>query len=65
MLWHALLALLYLVVGSLILLNPLGGAVALTLMVAVFLVASSIARRLLTFAVRPRDGWAGSVSAEF
>ncbi|HEY4369470.1 MAG TPA: HdeD family acid-resistance protein [Steroidobacteraceae bacterium] len=59
--WHAALALLYLVIGSLLLLNPLAGAAALTLMVAVLLFVTGALQIVLASRVRPRDGWGGFV----
>jgi uncharacterized membrane protein HdeD (DUF308 family) len=53
-----LIGLLYLAGGAVLWLNPLGGAVTLTVILAVVLVVDGVFRSILAFQVRPRTGWA-------
>jgi uncharacterized membrane protein HdeD (DUF308 family) len=53
-----LLGLLYLATGIVLWLNPLGGAVTLTVIFAVVLILDGVFRSILAFQVRPRTGWA-------
>jgi uncharacterized membrane protein HdeD (DUF308 family) len=55
--WHSLLALAYIVIGVMILMNPLPGAAAVTLMLAGFLIATGVLRVALAWRVRPSDHW--------
>jgi uncharacterized membrane protein HdeD (DUF308 family) len=50
-------AILYLVVGVLLLVNPVGGALALTIVLAVFLVVEGIFKILMALRVRDHRGW--------
>jgi uncharacterized membrane protein HdeD (DUF308 family) len=52
-----LIGLLYLATGIVLWINPWGGAVALTLVLAVVLVVDGICRSILAFQIRPRSGW--------
>jgi uncharacterized membrane protein HdeD (DUF308 family) len=52
-----LIGLLYLAGGAVLWLNPLGGAVTLTVILAVVLVVDGVFRSILAFQVRPRTGW--------
>ena len=52
-----LIGLLYLAAGVVLWLNPLGGAVTLTVILAVVLVLDGVFRSILAFQVRPRTGW--------
>jgi len=54
---HLLGGLLYGAAGILILLNPLSGALSLTLVLAALLLIEGILRSALAFNVRPHDGW--------
>jgi uncharacterized membrane protein HdeD (DUF308 family) len=50
-------AILYVVVGVLLLTNPVGGALALTIVLAVFLIVEGIFKILMAFRVRDHGGW--------
>ena len=54
---HVLTGLAYSAAGILILMNPLSGALGLTLILAATLLAVGGIRTVLAFRVRPRDGW--------
>ena len=56
-LFDLLIGLLYLAAGVMLWLNPLGGAVTLTVILAVVLVVDGVFRSILAFQVRPRTGW--------
>jgi uncharacterized membrane protein HdeD (DUF308 family) len=56
-LFELLSAILYLVVGVLLLTNPIGGALALTIVLAVFLIVEGIFKILMAFRVRDHRGW--------
>jgi uncharacterized membrane protein HdeD (DUF308 family) len=49
--------LLYLAVGILLLVNPLEGALALTIVLAVFLIVEGIFKIITALRVRDHDGW--------
>lgn len=55
--WHMLIALLYIGVGVYMVLEPLHGAVALTLVLGATLIAVGIARAIMAFQVKPAPGW--------
>lgn len=55
--WHVLIALLYLVGGIILVGDPVGGSVALTLVVAAMLVGSGIFRAVMAFQARGAAGW--------
>jgi uncharacterized membrane protein HdeD (DUF308 family) len=50
-------AVLYLAVGILLLVNPLEGALALTIVLAVFLIVEGIFKIITALRVRDHDGW--------
>jgi uncharacterized membrane protein HdeD (DUF308 family) len=50
-------AILYLAVGILLLVNPVAGALALTVVLAVFLIVEGILKVILAFQVRDHRGW--------
>jgi uncharacterized membrane protein HdeD (DUF308 family) len=50
-------AILYVVVGVLLLTNPVGGALALTIVLAVFLVVEGIFKIIMAMRVRDHRGW--------
>lgn len=56
-LWHVLIALLYLVGGIILVGDPVGGSVALTLVVAAMLVASGVFRAIMAFHAKGLAGW--------
>jgi uncharacterized membrane protein HdeD (DUF308 family) len=56
-LFELLSAILYVVVGVLLLVNPLLGAAALTLLLAVFLVVEGIFKIVMALRVRDHRGW--------
>jgi uncharacterized membrane protein HdeD (DUF308 family) len=55
--WHVLIALLYIVGGIILVGDPVGGSVALTLVVAVMLIASGVSRAIMAFQARGMPGW--------
>lgn len=54
---EVLLGLLYIVAGIFILLHPAGGLVALTLIIASFLLVYGVVALVLAFQMRPHPGW--------
>jgi uncharacterized membrane protein HdeD (DUF308 family) len=50
-------AILYVVVGVLLLTNPVGGALALTIVLAVFLIVEGIFKIMMAMRVRDHRGW--------
>jgi uncharacterized membrane protein HdeD (DUF308 family) len=56
-LFELLSAILYVVVGAMLLFNPLLGAAALTLLLAVFLVVEGIFKIIMALRVRDHRGW--------
>jgi uncharacterized membrane protein HdeD (DUF308 family) len=60
---HSLSALLYIGAGVLVLLFPLRGALTLTIVVAVLLIADGVVRSMLALRVRPLDGWGWFLAA--
>ena len=56
-LWHILIALAYLAAGAVTIHNPFGASVALTLVLAVALVAAGLFRIFIAFQLRPAPGW--------
>jgi uncharacterized membrane protein HdeD (DUF308 family) len=59
--WHVLLevilGLIYIVAGVYLLMHPVGGLLALTLLLASFLLIYGIFALVLAFQIRPRHGW--------
>ncbi len=55
--WHVLIALLYVVGGIILVGDPVGGSVALTLVVAALLVASGIFRAVIALQAKGAPGW--------
>jgi uncharacterized membrane protein HdeD (DUF308 family) len=57
MILEILLGLLYIVAGVFILMHPAGGLLALTLIIASFLLVYGVFALVLAFQLRPRSGW--------
>lgn len=55
--WEVILALLYIVGGIYLLMHPLGGLLALTLLISSFLVVYGIFAIILSFRMKPVAGW--------
>lgn len=55
--WSLLLAVLMLAVGLSLVFNPLGGMVALTVLVAVLFITTGVVKILFAFSLRPISGW--------
>jgi uncharacterized membrane protein HdeD (DUF308 family) len=55
--WEALLGLIYILAGIYILMHPLGGLLAFTLLIACFLIVYAIFALILAFRMRPGAGW--------
>jgi uncharacterized membrane protein HdeD (DUF308 family) len=56
-LWHVLIALLYIAAGVDIMLNPARASLVLTLVLAGILVAVGLLRSIMAFQMRPASGW--------
>jgi uncharacterized membrane protein HdeD (DUF308 family) len=56
-LWHVLIALLYIAAGVDIMLNPARASLVLTLVLAGILVAVGLLRSIMAFQLRPASGW--------
>jgi uncharacterized membrane protein HdeD (DUF308 family) len=56
-LWHLLLALVYLFAGGIIVYDPVGGAIALTMFIAAALIAAGVLRIILAFQLKGEQGW--------
>ena len=56
-LWHVLIALLYIAAGVDIMLNPARASLVLTLVLAGILVAVGVLRSVMAFQLRPASGW--------
>lgn len=61
--WQILLGAMEIVGGILIYLNPLKGALAITLMIATMFLVEAVMHVALAFRVRPRKGWAWLLGA--
>lgn len=55
--WQLLIGILYLLIGVMLLAEPLRSLFALTLLLAVFFVVSGIFRIIIAFRLRPRQNW--------
>jgi uncharacterized membrane protein HdeD (DUF308 family) len=55
--WEVLLGLIYIVAGFYVLLHPLGGLLAITLLLACFLLVYGVFAFILAFQMRPAPGW--------
>jgi uncharacterized membrane protein HdeD (DUF308 family) len=56
-LWQVLLGVLYIGVGIYLLAHPVAGLVTLTLALAIYLFAEGFLELILSFQIRPRQGW--------
>ena len=56
-LWSLGIGVLSLLVGIVLVADPLAGAIPLTLLVAVLFLATGVAKTMFAFALRPLDGW--------
>ncbi len=56
-LWHVLIALLYIAAGVDIMLNPARASLILTLVLAGILIAVGVLRGIMAFQLRPASGW--------
>jgi uncharacterized membrane protein HdeD (DUF308 family) len=57
LLWQVLLGVLYIGIGVYLLARPVAGLVTLTLALAIYLFAEGLFELILSFQVRPRQGW--------
>jgi uncharacterized membrane protein HdeD (DUF308 family) len=55
--WQVLLGALYIGIGVYLLMRPVAGLVTLTLALAIYLFADGVLDLILSFQVRPRQGW--------
>jgi uncharacterized membrane protein HdeD (DUF308 family) len=55
--WQVLLGALYIGIGLYLLLHPVAGLVTLTLALAIYLFAEGLLELILSFQIRPRQGW--------
>jgi len=55
--WQVLLGALYIGIGTYLLMHPVAGLVTLTLALAIYLFAEGLLELILSFQVRPRQGW--------
>ena len=55
--WHVFIALVYLVAGVLVVYDPVGAAVGLTLVIAIALLVTGATRLLMSFQLKPAGGW--------
>lgn len=58
---YALIALLYIVAGNMIIVDPLAGSIWLTMAIASFLIAVGTLRMIMGFQMRPFKGWVWTV----
>ena len=56
-LWQVLLGALYIAIGVYLLIHPVAGLVTLTLALAIYLFVEGLLELMLTFRLRPRQGW--------
>ena len=55
--WRLAVGVLYIVLGFLLIANPIAGAASLALLVGVLMAASGVVEIMLAFRHRPRSGW--------
>jgi uncharacterized membrane protein HdeD (DUF308 family) len=61
--WYGLGGVLYAIAGLMVALNPIGGAVALAVLIAVLFVADGVLRIMFAMAARPIAGWGWLIAA--
>ena len=61
--WHILMGIVSIVGGGYAVWNPLAGAIAITLVIAVTFIVQGVAQIMLGMRVRPADGWGWVVTA--
>lgn len=55
--WQLLIGILYLLIGAMLLADPKGSVMALTLLLAIFFVVEGIFRIITAFRLKPRQNW--------
>jgi uncharacterized membrane protein HdeD (DUF308 family) len=55
--WEVLLGIIYILAGIYLLMHPLGGLLAFTLLIGSFLIVYAIFALILAFRMRPQTGW--------
>jgi uncharacterized membrane protein HdeD (DUF308 family) len=55
--WQVLLGALYIGIGAYLLVHPVAGLATLTLALAIYLFAEGVLELILSFRIRPRQGW--------
>jgi uncharacterized membrane protein HdeD (DUF308 family) len=61
--WYGLGGVLYAIAGLMVALNPIGGAVALAVLIAVLFIADGVLRIMFATAARPIAGWGWLIAA--
>jgi uncharacterized membrane protein HdeD (DUF308 family) len=61
--WYGLGGVLYAIAGLMVGLNPIGGAVALAVLIAVLFIADGVLRIMFAMAARPIVGWGWLIAA--
>lgn len=56
-LWHIIMAVIYVIAGAVILYDPIGGALALTMILSAALIAIGILRIMMGFQLKGASGW--------
>lgn len=57
LIWQVLLGALYIGIGAYLLVHPVAGLATLTLALAIYLLAEGLLELILSFRIRPRQGW--------
>jgi uncharacterized membrane protein HdeD (DUF308 family) len=57
LIWQVLLGALYIGIGAYLLVHPVAGLATLTLALAIYLFAEGLLELILSFRIRPRQGW--------
>jgi uncharacterized membrane protein HdeD (DUF308 family) len=61
--WYGLGGVLYAIAGLVVALNPIGGAIALAVLIAVLFIADGVLRIMFAIAARPVAGWGWLIAA--